>query len=107
MAQHLMVDEVGFRFGLGGGLLFVTTGAIVAGGALPAVGVGVLLAVTTVTAFAFDLWWALALGVVGWAFATGFAVNNLGALTLSSGGLLLLAAFLAAATLAAWIGRAR
>src|SRR5690348_16276893 len=77
VAQHLMVDEVGFRFGLGGGLVFGATGALVAGGAPPDLGVAVLLAVTTVAAFVLDLRYALALGALGWAFATGFAVNSL------------------------------
>jgi hypothetical protein len=102
-----MVDEVGFRFGIGGGLLFVASGVLVAGGASPDVGVGALLVVTTVAAFALDVRYALALGGGGWAFATGFAVNSLGTLTVTAGDLLRLAAFLAAAALAAWAGRAR
>jgi hypothetical protein len=102
-----MVDEVGFRFGLGGGLVFVATGALVAGGAPPDLGVAALLVVSTVAALALDLRYAVALGAVGWAFATGFAVNSLGTLTVSGADLLRLAAFLACAGLAAWLGRAR
>jgi hypothetical protein len=102
-----MVDEVGFRFGLGGGLVFGATGALVAGGAPPGLGVAVLLAVTTVGALVLDLRYALALGALGWAFATGFAVNSLGTLTVTGADLLRLAAFIGCAVLAAWLGRAR
>lgn len=102
-----MVDEVAFRFGLGGGLLFVVTGALVAGDAPSGFGVATLLAVSTMAAFALDLRCALALGAVGWAFATGFAVNSLGTLTVTGADLLRLAAFLVCAVLAAWLGRAR
>jgi hypothetical protein len=107
MAQHLMVDELGFRFGLGGGVLFLATGAIVAGGVPSVLGVGALLVVTTVAALALDVGYALALGLAGWAFATGFAVNSLGTLTASGADLLRLVLFLGAAVLAARLGRAR
>lgn len=107
MAQHLMVDEVGFRFGLGTGLLFVATAAIVAGGPSPAVGVAVLLVVTTVAAFALDLRYAAGLGVTGWGLATGFAVNSLGTLTIGGADVLRLVGFVTAAVLAAWLGRLR
>ena len=102
-----MVDQVGFRFGLGGGLLFIATGAIVAVGVPPDVGVALLVVVAALVALALDVRHALALGVAGWAFATGFAVNSLGTLTLTSADLLRLAVFLVFVVLAAWVGRPR
>ena len=98
-----MVDQVGVRFGIGGGVLFVLAD-VVAVGRLPGdYGVALLLVATAVLAAALDGPHALLLGLAGWAFATGFAVNTLGVLTLAPWDLLRLAAFVVAAV---GIGRA-
>ena len=98
MAQPTMIDQVGVRFGMGTGGLFLLTGVVAASRVPGAVGVGMLLAATTVLAAGLDGPHALGLAVVGWAFATGFAVHSLGVLTLAPPDLLRLAVFLLAAT---------
>ena len=111
-----MTDQVGVRFGIAAGLLFALTGLVVAGGLPGAYGVALLLVATTVLAAALDAPHALALGLSGfgvlaegavadlglsgWAFATGFAVNTLGVLTVRPLDLLRLAAFVVAAAAA-------
>jgi hypothetical protein len=104
MAQHLMTDEVGVRFGIGGGALFVLTGVVVAGRLPGEYGVGLLLVATAVLAAPLDGPHALVLGVAGWAFATGFAVNTLGVLTVAPPDLLRLAVFVVVATLTRRLG---
>jgi hypothetical protein len=81
MAQQVMTDQVGVRFGIGTGVLFLLVGVIVAGRMPGAYGVGLLLVATAVLAAALDRPHALGLGLAGWAFATGFAVHTLGVLT--------------------------
>jgi hypothetical protein len=93
MAQHVVTDQVGVRFGIGAGLLFLVTGVVVGGGLPGAYGVALLLVATAVLAVPLDAPYALLLGLAGWAFATGFAVNTLGALTLAPLDLLRLALF--------------
>lgn len=95
-----MTDQVGVRFGIAAGLLFALTGLLVVGGLPGAYGVGLLLAATTLLAAAMDVPHALLLGLSGWAFATGFAVNTLGVLTLGPLDLLRLTLFVAAAAAA-------
>jgi hypothetical protein len=97
-----MSDQVGVRFGIAEGLLFVLTGLVVAGGLPGVYGVTMLLVATIVLAPALDGRHALLLGLSGWAFATGFAVNTLGVLTTRPADLLRLLVFvLAAAAVAA------
>jgi hypothetical protein len=104
MTQHLMTDEVGVRFGIEGGALFVLTGAVVAGRLPAEYGAAVLFAATLVLAATLDRRHAVALGVAGWAFTTGFAVNSLGVLTVAPLDLLRLTVFVIAAAGAARLG---
>ena len=99
MAQHVMTDEAGVRFGIACGTLFVLTAGVVAASVAGGYGVAVLLVVTAVLATALDLRHALGLGVAGWAFATGFAVHEMGVLTFAPADLARLAAFLVAVVL--------
>jgi hypothetical protein len=93
MGQAVMTDQVGVRFGLGNGVLFLLTGVTVAGRVPGPYGVGLLLVATAVLAVVLDLPHALGLGVAGWAFATGFAVHTLGVLTFTPPDLLRLVVF--------------
>src|SRR5690349_21450275 len=102
MAQQVMTDQVGVRFGLGSGVLFLLTGVSVAARLPGPYGVGLLLVATGLLAAPLDLPHALGLGVAGWAFATGFAVNTLGVLTFAPSDMLRLASF---AVIAGWAGR--
>ena len=97
MAQQVMTDQVGVRFGLGNGVLFLLTGVSVASRLPGSYGVGLLLLATVLLAVVLDLPHALGLGVAGWAFATGFAVHSLGVLTFAAPDLLRLATFVLAA----------
>jgi hypothetical protein len=97
MAEPVITDQVGVRFGIGSAVLFVLTGAIVAAGLRGVPAVAVLFAATTLLAVALDAPHAVLLGLAGWAFATGFAVNTLGVLTAAPSDLLRLAVFVAAA----------
>jgi len=106
MAQHSMTDEVGVRLGIGGGVLFLLTAVVVAGRLPEGYSVGLLLVTTVVLAAPLDGPHALLLGVAGWAFATGFAVNTLGVLTVAPLDLFRLAVFVIAAALASRVGGA-
>ncbi|MGY2704338.1 hypothetical protein [Nocardioides sp. HB32] len=97
MAQRVMTDEVGVRFGMSGGVLFALAALIVASGLRGTLGVVVLFLATTVLATAMDTRHSLLLGLAGWAFATGFAVNTSGVLTLAQLDLLRLVVFVVAA----------
>ena len=97
MGQHVVTDEVGVRFGIGAGVLFFLTGVVVAGQLQGAYGVALLLLATLMMSAWLDRPHALGLGVSGWAFATGFAVNALGVLTLAPMDLLRLGVFVLAA----------
>ena len=99
MGQHRASDQVGVRFGLGSGVLFVLSGVIVAGRLPAAYGVGLLLLATLLLCARLDVPHALGLGVAAWAFATGFAVNTLGVLTTAPPDLLRLGVFVLAAGL--------
>ena len=103
MSRCLVSDEVGVRFGLGGGVLFLLSAVVVAAGLPSGYGVGLLLVATLLLSASLDRPHALGLGLVGWAFATGFAVNSLGVLTLAPSDLLRLSVFVVAAAL---VGRA-
>jgi hypothetical protein len=105
MAEQLMTDEVGVRFGIGAGVLFVLTDVEVVGRLPGEYGVALLLVATTVLAAVLDGPHALLLGLAGWAFATGFAVNTLGVLAFAPADLLRLAVFVAAATGTGRLGR--
>lgn len=96
MAQRAVTDQVGVRFGIGTGLLFLTAGIMVGGGLSGSYGVALLLVSTAVLAAPLDRPHALLLGLAGWAFATGFAINSLGVLTLAPRDLLRMAVFVAA-----------
>lgn len=104
MTHHVMTDQPGVRFGVGNGVLFLLTGAIVTGGVPGAYGVALLLVTTSALALALDPAHAAALGVAGWAFATGFAVHTLGELTFAPPDLLRLGTFVLAAALACRLG---
>ncbi len=91
----------GVRVGVGGAALFLATaaGAVVG---LSVVGFTVVLvAVTGAFAAAVRRPGGLLLGVAGWAFCTGFGVNELGELTFAQADLLRLAAYVGCALLLA------
>src|SRR3954451_18267111 len=98
MAAQIMTDEVGVRFGIANGLLFLLTGVVVAVRLPGAYGVGLLLVATAVLAVALDRRHALGLGLAGWAFATGFAIHTLGVFTFAPHDLLRLVVFALSAT---------
>ena len=100
MSQQVMTDQVGVRFGIGNGVLFLLTGITAAGGLRGAYGVGLMLVATVALATVLDGPHALGLGLAGWAFATGFAVHTLGVLTFAPQDLLRLVVFLLAAAVA-------
>lgn len=102
-----MRDEVGVRFGLGGGALFLLSGAVVVARLPGAYGVALLLVATLVLSTWLDGPHAFGLGVAGWAFATGFAVNTLGVLTTAPLDLLRLLVFILAAVLSSRLGDPR
>jgi hypothetical protein len=104
MGQHLMTDEVGVRFGIGAGVLFFLTGVVVAGQLQGAYGVALLLVATLMLSTWLDGPHALGLGISGWAFATGFAVNTLGVLTIAPIDLLRLFVFVLAAVSTSRLG---
>ena len=104
MAQHVITDQVGIRFGIGAGALFALTAVVVAGGLRGQYGVVLLFLATPALAAALDGPHALLLGLTGWGFATGFAVNTLGVLTLAPLDLLRLAIFVGAAVAASRYG---
>ena len=99
-----MTDEVGVRFGIAAGPLFVITGVDVGCGLPREYGVALLLVATAVLAAVLDGPHALLLGLSGWAFATGFAVNTLGLLTLRPDDLLRLTVFVVAAAAMRLVG---
>lgn len=88
-----MADEVGVKFGIDAGILFVLSGVVVGAGLSELVGIALLLGATVASATALDPRHAVALAVAGWALATGFAVHELGVLTFSPHDLLRLALF--------------
>ena len=104
MSQYLVSDEVEVRFGIGGGVLFVLSGVVVAARLPSEYGVGLLLVGTVLLSAWLDRPHALGLGVAGWAFATGFAVNTLGVLTLAPFDLLRMAVFVLAAVAISRLG---
>lgn len=99
-----MTDEVGVRFGVGAGVLFSVTGVVVAGQLEGAYGVALLLVATLMMSAWLDGPHALGLGISGWAFATGFASNAFGVLTLAPVDLLRLVVFVLAAMVTSRLG---
>ncbi|RHW25911.1 hypothetical protein D0Z08_16345 [Nocardioides immobilis] len=101
MPESDLLQLDGVRVGAGGAALFLTTAAGVVVG-LPVVGFTVVLvAVTGACATAVHRPGGLLLGVAGWAFCTGFGVNELGELTFTQADLLRLSAYLGCALLLA------
>ena len=102
--EQSLIDTEGVRTGIGGSVLFVATGGLVAAGFPTSwfvAALGMLVALTSV--------WvrhaaAALLGVSGWALATGFGVNELGRLTFGVADLARLAGFVGLALL---LGRGR
>ncbi|GAA1164542.1 hypothetical protein [Nocardioides aquiterrae] len=99
MAQHVMTDQVGVRFGIACGALFLLTAGVVSAPLSGGYGVAALLLVTGLLATTLDRSHALGLGLAGWAFATGFAVHALGVLTFAPSDLARLGAFVLLAVL--------
>jgi hypothetical protein len=87
-------------------VLFLLSGVIVAGGLPSEYGVGLLLVATLLLCVWLDGPHAFGLGVAGWAFATGFAVNTLGVLTMAPLDLLRLSGFVLAAAVSSRLGGA-
>ena len=104
MAQHVVTDQPGVRFGLGVGALFTLTDVVAASGFRDQYAVALLLLATTALAAALDVPHALLLGLAGWGFATGFVVNALAVLTVAGPDLLRLGVFVAAAVAAGRTG---
>ena len=100
MAEQVMTDQVGVRFGIATGALLLLTTGVVAGPLSGGYGVALLLVATAVLASTLDLPHALGLGLAGWAFATGFAVHALGVLTVAAPDLARLGGFVLAAAVA-------
>ena len=99
--ESALLQLDGVRVGIGGAALFVATAAGVVVG-LPVVGFTVVLAaVTAACAAAVRLPGALLLGVAGWAFCTGFGVNELGELTFAQTDLVRLSGYVGCALLLA------
>lgn len=93
-----MVDQYGVRWGIAGGTLFVGAAACTAVPLAGWAGVLALLALTAAWCRVLPSPYALALGVAGWAFATGFAVHDGGLLTFAPADLVRLALFVVVAT---------
>lgn len=104
MGQHVMTDQIGVRFGIGACVLFLLSGVVAAGQLQGAYGVALLLVATLMLSAWLDGPHALGLGISGWAFATGFAVNALGVLTLAPVDLLRLVVFVLAAVATSRLG---
>lgn len=96
-----IIEEPAVRFGLGGFALLVAAGLVTALDLGSAVGTAVLLAVTATAALPLTRGLACGLGVAGWAFAEGFALNAYGELALAPADLGLLAGFVLVALAAA------
>lgn len=96
-----MLQLDGVRVGISGAVLFLTTAAGMVVG-LPVAGFTVVLAaVIGACATAVRRPGALLLGVAGWAFCTGFGVNDLGELTFAPADLVRLSAYVGCALLLA------
>lgn len=104
MSQRVLSDEVGVRFGLDAGLLLLLTAVVVAGRLPGGSGVGLLVGATVLLSGWLDGPHAVGLGVTGWAFATGFAVNTLGVLTVAPTDVARLSVFVLAAVLGSRVG---
>ncbi|NUR10140.1 MAG: hypothetical protein HOQ45_24455 [Nocardioidaceae bacterium] len=104
MAQHAMTDQVGVRFGIGNGVLFLLAAVIVAGRVPGPYGVALLLVMTAVLSAVLDVPHAVGLGLAGWAFATGFAIHSLGVLTFAPWDLLRVTIFVGTAVATSQIG---
>lgn len=91
--EQRVVDEPAVRFGLAGFALFGAAGAISALDPPAPAGVLVLLGLAVASSAVLGRAWACGLGVVGWAFAEGFALHDYGQLRLTQPDLWLLAGF--------------
>jgi hypothetical protein len=96
-----VLDQVGVRLGVAGGVEYVAMGLLVASHAPWPAGVAVLLTLTALWSPVLPRPAALLLGGTGWALATGFFVNGLGQLTFTPADLIRLAAYLGVATVLA------
>lgn len=105
MRNQLVMDEVDVRFPLGAGVLFALSAVVARGPMHGMYGVELLLAATVLLSVWLDAAHAMGLGVAGWAFATGFAVNSLGVLTLAPVDLLRMSGFVLLAAGASRLGR--
>jgi len=100
--RPLLVDEPGVWFGIATGLL-VTTFLVSAATGLDAIDTAcAAIVVAGLTAARIPGLPAAALGLVGWAFWTGFTENTFGQLTLAGGDLARLVGFVAATVLIAY-----
>jgi hypothetical protein len=99
-------DQDGVRLGVAGGLAYVAMGVLVTAHVSAPAGVAVLLTVTALSSLALSRPAALLLGASGWALATGFLVNGLGALTFAADDLVRLGVYLSTAIVLAgrWAG---
>lgn len=97
-------DQAEVRFGLAGATQAVAAAVCAAVPLAGWYGVAVLLALTTAWCVVLPRRLAVVLALAGWAWATGFAVNELGRLTFAPADLGRLAAYLA---IGAWAARAQ
>lgn len=95
------LDQPGVRWGIAGGTLFAAAAACAAVPLAGWAGVLTLLVVTLLWCRCLPVGYAGALGLAGWAFATGFAVNTAGQLTFSVADLGRLALYVGTAVLVA------
>lgn len=89
------------RWGIAGGTLFAGAAACTAVPLRGWAGVVALLVLTLLWCRALPVRYAGALGLAGWAFATGFAINTAGQLTFAAADLGRLAVYAGTAVLAA------
>lgn len=90
------------RFGAAYGTVMITAAVFTATHLAAHPAIVVLLAVTVAWSSRLTLGFAIALGIVSWAYFTGFVVNDYGALTFTSGDLVRLALFVALSGAAHW-----
>lgn len=87
------------RFGMAGGSLLVAAAVCTALPLSGWYGVVLLLAITAAWCVVLPLGLAIGVGISAWAFATGFAVNDLGLLTFAPADLLRLGLYAGVAVL--------
>lgn len=99
--QAGLLGEPQVRFALATGVQFVVIAVIVATRFVGVPGVGLELLTTVVLAIPLPARYGCALGVIGWALTTSFAVNSLGVLTFTPADMVRLTIFIAASLIAA------